>query len=180
MEVFFVVVEKELLLLPPVMKKSRARRINSAPLPCITSSFTPHAKKKMKRISSSSSSSSSSFVFFFFFFFFCFLLFFFFFCFLLFFFFFCFLLFFFFFVETKHKNSKKAKKNFRVFFQKEKKRKEKTARLHKKKEGGINHTHISILSSSSICTRASAASRTVSASTWRQSSRCCSSLKTCC
>ena len=133
MEVFFVVVEKELLLLPPVMKKSRARRINSAPLPCITSSFTPHAKKKMKRISSSSSSSSSSFVFFFFFFFFCFLL---------FFFFFCFLLFFFFFVETKHKNSKKAKKNFRVFFQKEKKRKEKTARLHKKKEGGINHTHL--------------------------------------
>jgi len=44
MEVFFVVVEKEQLLLPP-MKKLRARRINSAPLPCITSSFTPREEE---------------------------------------------------------------------------------------------------------------------------------------
>jgi len=48
------------------MKKSRARRINSAPLPCITSSFTPREEENEKN-------------FFFFFFFFCFLLFFFFF-----------------------------------------------------------------------------------------------------
>jgi len=82
MEVFFVV-EKELLLLQPV-KKSRARRINSAPLPCITSSFTPREEENNEKkfffffffffcflllLLLLFSSSSSSFVFFFFFFF---------------------------------------------------------------------------------------------------------------
>ena len=122
MEVFFVV-EKELLLLQPV-KKSRARRINSAPLPCITFRLH-HAKKKiMKRISSSSSSSSSSFV--------------------------CFLLLLLLLFSSSSSSSsrnktQKFKKNkfFFVFFQKEKKRNNSVCT--KKRRGG-NTTHISILS----------------------------------
>ena len=73
------------------MKKSRARRINSAPLPCITSSFTPREEENNEK----------NFFFFFFFF--------------------CFLLFFFFFVETKHKNSKKTNFFFVFFQKEKKK-----------------------------------------------------------